>query len=154
MILLKEIIGSASDQDLSGLLHNLEHQGMVEYIQLSSADTPRRRMRAVTDKGTKCGIALPRDQKLSNGSVLMLSEHKAIVVRVKEDSWIHLIPSDTESALELGYNVGNLHWRIRFNGSELLVALEGPVENYLKRIAPLLESGRVTKYVPDEKIIP
>ena len=150
MILLNEIIGSSSDEGLSERLHELEHQGAVEYIRLSSADTSRRRMRAITDQGTECGIALPRDQKLSSGSVLMLSEQRAIVVRVEEESWIHLIPLDAESALELGYNAGNLHWRIRFEGTELLVALEGPAENYLNRIAPLIESGRVAVYVPDE----
>lgn len=150
MILLNEIVGTSSDEGIADTLHELEHQGAVEYIRLSTADTSRRRLRVVTDKSTECGIALPRDQKLSNGSVLMLNGDRAIVVRVEEECWLHLIPRDAESALELGYNAGNLHWRIRFEGTELLLALEGPAENYLNRIAPLIESGRVAVYVPDE----
>lgn len=149
MIVLNEIIGSSSDPELSDSLHELEHQKAVEYINLPVTDTSRRRMRAVTDKGTECGIALPRDQKLGNGAVLLLTDEQAIIVRVEEEAWIRFKPIDAEAALELGYNAGNLHWRVRFEGDVLLVAQEGPVENYLNRITPLLKSRRVIEYAPN-----
>lgn len=149
MIVLNEILGNASDEVFSGQLHDLIHRGKVEYISLAKADTARRRLRAQTDLGTDCGIALAREQKLGNGAVLLLDKDRAIVVRVQEESWLTLVPVDAEAALELGFHAGNLHWRIRFDGSKLLVPLEGPAENYLNRIRPLLDSGRVTSYLPE-----
>ena len=150
MMLLNEILGSSSDEGLSGQLHDLEHRGAVEFISLPSADIARRRLRAVTDQGTECGIALPRERKLANGAVMYLDEYKAIVIRVEEESWLTLVPVDAEAALELGYHAGNLHWRIRFDGTRLLVPLEGPAENYLNRIQPMLDSGRVGFELPRE----
>ena len=150
MMLLNEILGSSSDEALSGRLHDLQHRGAVEYISLPSTDTARRRLRAVTDQGTECGIALPRERKLANGAVLYLDDSRAIVIRVEEESWLTLVPVDAEAALELGYHAGNLHWRIRFDGTRLQVPLEGPVENYLNRIQPMLDSGRVRSELPEE----
>ncbi len=149
MILLNEILGSSSDDSLHGRLHDLEHRGAVEYISLPSADTARRRLRAFTDRGTECGIALPRDLKLTNGAVLLLDDVRAIVVRVQEESWLTLIPENAEAALELGYHAGNLHWRVRFEGDHLKVPLEGPAENYLDRIRPMLNSGQVISHLPE-----
>ena len=148
MILLNEILGNASDDMFSGPLHDLGHRDAIEYISLAKTDTARRRIRAVTGHGTECGIALSREQKLTNGAVLLLDETRAIVVRVEEESWLTLKPADAETALELGYHAGNLHWRVRFNGDQLLVPLEGPPENYLDRIRPLVDAGRVRYQLP------
>ena len=49
------------------------------------------------------------------------------------------------AALELGYFAGNLHWRVRFEGERLLVALEGPEEDYLSRLKPFLDVGRARR---------
>ena len=46
------------------------------------------------------------------------------------------------AALELGYFCGNLHWRVRFEGALIKVALDGPRESYLARLAQHLEDGR------------
>ena len=62
-----------------------------------------------------------------------------------EESWLRLLPGTTDDALELGYFAGNLHWRVRFNGRELHIALEGPESNYLERLEPFLQSGRVER---------
>ncbi|MFT6903862.1 MAG: urease accessory protein [Oleiphilaceae bacterium] len=143
MIVLNEIIGSANDELLSEKLHHLSHHGQIEIIKINTADTARSRQKVVTDKGTECGIALSRSQKLYNGAVLHIDEQRAFVIRVNEEQWLRLSPVDSESALELGYHAGNLHWRIRFDGRDLLVALEGPAQRYLDRIAPMLDSHRV-----------
>ncbi|MFP6730429.1 MAG: urease accessory protein UreE [Alphaproteobacteria bacterium] len=148
MFIVHRIIGSASDRDIAERLHALTHRNAVEYIQLKKADTARRRQRVTTDKGTVCGIALERDTVLSQGAVLKLDETGAIVVRVEEQSWLRLRARDAASALELGYNAGNLHWRVRFDDGDLLVAMEGPREDYLARIDPLLATARV---IPDEE---
>lgn len=149
MIVLNEIIGSANDESISEQLHHLQHQGAVEIIKMDVSDTSRSRQKVITDKGTECGIALSRSQKLYNGAVLYLDNHQAFVIRVNEEQWLRLSPVDAEAALELGYHAGNLHWRIRFSGKDLLVSMEGPAQRYLDRIAPLIESQRVVYEAPD-----
>lgn len=143
MIIVDRIIGNASDADIAERLHALSHRGAVEYVDLNKADIARRRQRVTTDKGTVCGIALGRDSNLRAGAVLKLDRDGAIVVRVEEESWLRISPTDAASALELGYSAGNLHWRVRFDDGDILVALEGPKEDYLERIESLLGSGKV-----------
>lgn len=143
MIIVDQIIGNASDADIAERLHALSHRGAVEYVDLNKADIARRRQRVTTDKGTVCGIALGRDSNLRAGAVLKLDRDTAIVVRVEEESWLRISPADAASALELGYSAGNLHWRVRFDEGDILVALEGPKEDYLERIESLLGSGKV-----------
>lgn len=123
-------------------IHRLSHAGNLEKIELSAADTARKRLRVTTDKGTDCAIALNRDLSLENGSVLLLDDARAIVVRMLETEWLRIAPADSAAALELGYFVGNLHWRVRFQGAVLEIALEGPEQNYLDRLAAHLEDGR------------
>ena len=140
-----EILGFASDPALAERLHLMSHAGRVEHLTLAQEDVHRRRLRASTDRGTECLIALPRDQALGDGAVLMLEEARAVVVRLAEERWLALAPRDSAAALELGYFAGNLHWRVRFEGKRLLVALEGPEEDYLDRLQPFLEDGRVRR---------
>ena len=48
-----------------------------------------------------------------------------------------------EGALQLGWQAGHLHWKVRTEKHKLVVALEGPVDDYLKRIEALVEAGHV-----------
>lgn len=148
MLRIETILGSRLDPGIAERLHHLEHHDAVEYVRLPTADTARKRLRVTTDRGTDCAIAIPRSQSLYDGAVLALERDRAVVLRVTEERWLRLVPSSAADALELGYHAGNLHWRVRFDGEALLVALEGPVEGYLARIAPLLEAGRVAAEAP------
>ncbi|MEE8171467.1 MAG: urease accessory protein UreE [Alphaproteobacteria bacterium] len=145
MLHLNRIVGNSSGGEIAEKLHRLSHDGRLEEIRLSAADTARKRLRVTTDKGTDCAIALNRDANLENGSVLLLEDERAIVVRMLETKWLRIAPTDTAAALELGYFAGNLHWRVRFDGALLEIALEGPVENYLNRLARHIESGRARR---------
>jgi urease accessory protein len=140
---LTEIIGSATDPDIGERLHALSHEGRVEILSLGPDDMKRHRFRAVTDRGTECAVALPRDRALGNGAVLLLTDERAIVVRLSAQPWLRLRPRDAAAALELGYAAGNMHWRVRFDAGDLLVALEGERAAYLARLAPLLDDGAV-----------
>jgi urease accessory protein len=140
---LTEIIGLATDPAIGERLHRLSHDGRVEYLILGPEDMKRHRFRAVTDHGTECAVALPRDQSLANGAVLLLAPDRAIVVRLSAQPWLRLRPRDAAAALELGYAAGNMHWRVRFEGGDLLVARNGERNAYLARLAPLLETGAV-----------
>ena len=145
MLRLTYILGNASDPEIADALHTCEHHGTVEHISLDPADTARKRLRVTTDADTDCAITLSREERLENGSVLLLDAERAIVVRMEEEDWLDLRAADDAAALELGYLAGNMHWRVRFDGAVLKIALEGPEAGYLARLAPLLDSGRVRR---------
>lgn len=144
MLRVEKILGDTSDPVMFDLIHDLEHDGVVETIRLPTDDLDRHRLMATTDHGNEVAIAIPRDTKLTDGSVLYLDKTKAIIVRAAEQKWLRLSPQTAADAVELGYCAGNLHWRVRFEGADLLVAKSGPAESYLNRIPDLISSGRVS----------
>ena len=147
---LTAILGSRLDPAIAAALHALEHAGAVDDLHLSPEDIDRRRLRARTERGQDVLVALPRETKLFDGAVLLLSADTAIVVRVTTRHWLRLRPESLAAAIELGYSAGNLHWRVRFDENALLVALEAPKEDYLARLGLLIERGAVTAEVIPE----
>lgn len=143
MIRIDAVLGSSADPRLHGKIHELEHAGAVAMVTVAPEDLDRRRLRARTDAGEEVAITLPRDQKLFDGAVLLLEPDRALVVRAGVQRWLRVSPRTAGDALELGYHCGNLHWRVRFDGADVLVALNGPVESYLARIEPMIAAGRV-----------
>ena len=150
MLRIERVLGSRLDPGLSEQLHQLEHRGAVDIVTVPSADLSRRRLLITTRGGEQLAIALPRDQKLFDGAVLLVDEIRAIVVRAAGERWLRLEPCKIEDAIELGYHAGNLHWRVRFDGKVLLVALEGRPEDYVARLAGLVESHRVRVSILEE----
>lgn len=142
---LNQILGNLSEAAMAERIHSLSHDGKLEEIHLSAADTARKRLRVKTDKGTDCAIALARDACLENGSVLLLEDGRAIIIRMLETKWLRIVPVNDAAALELGYFAGNLHWRVRFDEAVLEIALDGPEQNYLDRLANHLDSGRARR---------
>lgn len=143
MLRLQSIVGAATDAAIADRLHDLDHEGRVEYVTLSQEDTHRHRLRAVTDSGTECAIVLDRASHLFNGAVLLLDPARAVVVRMRETEWLTLAPRDAAAALEIGYFAGNMHWAVRFEGDLLRIALQGPLETYVERIDAFVADGRV-----------
>jgi urease accessory protein len=144
MLRIETILGSATSAEFAGRLHDLAHAGRVETIRLRASDVARRRLRAKTDYGTDIAIALPRSERLFDGAVLHCDDRCAVLIRVDETRWLPIEPHDAAAAVELGYHAGNLHWRVRFSGSTLLVGLEGPEADYLARLKGFIADGRVT----------
>ena len=143
MQILSSILGYAADEPFDSALHDLSHAGKVEYLTISPDDTSRRRMRAITNKGTECAIVLNRDQQLSDGAVLNISDNLAIVVRLAQQKWLFLEAQNHAAALEVGYFIGNLHWKVEFEGERIKVALQGPLQTYLDRLELLIKTGKV-----------
>jgi len=143
MLRLETILGNAADEQLAVALHEMDHHGRVEHLSLSEADTQRRRLLAVTDRGTECAIAIPRTQRLSDGAVLYLQSDRAVVVRMQEQRWLELLPGNPSVALELGYFAGNMHWKIEFDNTHLRIAVQSGTLFYLDRLAPFFRDGRV-----------
>ena len=150
MLRIERVLGSRLEPDLSEGLHRLEHRGTVDVVNVPVADLARRRLLITTRGGEELAIALPRNQKLFDGAVLLLDDDRAIVVRAATERWLRLAPRSLGDAIELGYHVGYLRWRVRFDGEVLLVALEGRPEGYLARLEGLIESRRVGVSVLEE----
>lgn len=148
-LIVERIVADAHVPETARRLHELEHAGCLETVELARADTARRRLRVATDRGRDCGISLPRDSALFDGAVLHLSDRLAVVVRVQATRWLALAPGDSATALELGYHAGNLHWRVRFEGSRLLVALDDAPERYLERLGDHVADARFAWEVID-----
>lgn len=138
MLLVDRVLGSRLDPSMADRLHDLDHSGRVHSLTLPAAELARRRFRATSSSGEDVAIALPRDQKLYDGAVLVLEPDRALVVRVDCQQWLSLQPRSIADAVELGYKAGNMHWRVRFKGEALLVALEAPVSDYIDRLGPLI----------------
>lgn len=145
MLRLHGIIGQAGDPDIAPLLHHLEHEGGIELLFVPPADLGRKRFRLETDRGTDCAVSLDRNEQLADGSVLFLDPERAIIARFGEQQVWRILPRDQAAALKLGWNAGNLHWRVRFAGDVLEVLLDRPLHEYRARILPLLDSGEVTE---------
>ena len=145
MLRVEGVVGHEADATYRAHLHALEHAGGLEYLFVPPEDAGRKRFRATTDRGTDCAVILERDETLRDGALLHVDETRAIIVRFGEQKVWRLRPRDAAAALKLGWNAGNLHWRVRFEGDALAVPLERPVAEYRARIATLLETGEVVE---------
>jgi urease accessory protein len=152
MLRIDRVLGSRLEPEFSEELHRLEHRGAIDIVNVPVADLARHRLLITTLRGEELAIALPRHQKLFDGAVLLLDDERAIVVRAASERWLRLEPRSISDAIELGYHVGNLHWRVRFGGEVLLVALEGRPEDYTARLENLISSRRVGVTVLDEEV--
>lgn len=141
MLMLTVIVGRRDDAGMAERLHALAHDGLLERLVVSERDAHRRRLRLRTDRGTDCAIALARTETLRDGDVLLLRPDRAIVVQLGEQRWLRLVPRDAAAAVRLGYHAGNLHWRVRFDGDHILVAMDHPRTDYLARLQDFLADG-------------
>jgi urease accessory protein len=149
---IDHVLGSRLEPAISERLLRLERHNAVDIVQISDGDLEQRQLVATTRGGRKLAIALPRHQKLFDGAVLLLDDNQAIVVHATNRRWLRLEPRSISDAIELGYHVRSLHWRVRFEGEILLVAIEGRPENYAARLGELIWSRRVGMSVVDEDV--
>jgi urease accessory protein len=149
MLRIEQVLGSRLDPAFAERIHELEHRGAVDLLTMPVADVSRHRFRATTESGADVAIALPRDQRLFDGAVLVLDHDRAVVVRVAQERWLRLQPHAIADAIELGYLAGNLHWRVRFAGEAMLVAMEAPMDDYLTRLGALIRDRRVISSLAD-----
>jgi urease accessory protein len=143
MLRIGHIIGSRLEPAFSERLLRLEHRNAVDEVRLSAGDLDQQQFLTTTRDGEELSIALPRHQRLFDGAVLLLDDMRAIVVRAAGRRWLRLEPRSISDAIELGYHIGNLGWRVRFEGEALFVAIEGRAENYAVRLGELIWSRRV-----------
>jgi urease accessory protein len=150
MLRVGHIIGSRLEPAYSEKLHRLELRNAVDELRLSADHLDRQELTATTRGGQDVAIALPRHERLFDGAVLLLDDNSAVVVRAAGQRWLRLQPRSISDAIELGYHIGNLGWRVRFEGDVLFVAMQGRAENYVVRLGELIWSRRVGIIVQDE----
>jgi urease accessory protein len=150
MLRIGHIIGSRLQPAYSEKLQRLELRNAVDELRLSPDHLDRQELTATTRGGQDVAIALPRHERLFDGAVLLLDDNSAVVVRAAGQRWLRLQPRSISDAIELGYHIGNLGWRVRFEGDVLFVAMQGRAENYVVRLGQLIWSRRVRISVEDE----
>src|ERR1700686_1193021 len=150
MLRIDRVLGSRLETAFSEAIHRLDHPGGGDVVNPPVAALDPRRLLATTRAGEELAIALPRDQKLFDGAVLLIDGKRAIVVRAATERWMRLEPRSISDAIELGYHAGNLHWRVRFQGEVLFVALEGRPEDYTARLGEMISERRVGVSILDE----
>ena len=151
MLRIDHVLGSRLESEFSEEIHRLEHRGAVDVVNIPIADLTRRRLLATTRAGEELAIALPRHQKLFDGAVLLIDGERAIVVCAATERWMRLEPRSISDAIELGYRAGNLHWRVRFEGEVLFVAMEGRPQDYTARLREMISERRVGVTILDEE---
>jgi urease accessory protein len=151
MLRIGNVLGSRLETAFSEEIHRLEHRGAVDVVNIPVADLARRRLLATTCGGEELAIALPRHQKLFDGAILLIDSERAIVVRAATERWMRLEPRSISDAIELGYHAGNLHWRVRFQGDVLFVAMEGRLEDYTARLNAMISARRVSVSILEEE---
>lgn len=149
MLRIDRIIGSRLDPVFHDRLHRLERRNAVDEVRLSVDELERRQFVTKTRRGKDLVIALPLDQRLFDGAVLLLDDVQAIVVRTAGQRWLRLEPRSIGDAVELGYHIGHLGWPVRFEGEVLFVEVHGRPENYMVRLGDLIWSRRVGMSVID-----
>jgi urease accessory protein len=145
MLRLHGVIGHETDARHRSLLHTLSHRHGIELLLVSAEEAGRKRFRLATDQGTDCAVSLDRGEELVDGALLHIDEKRAIIARFGRQQVWRLRAANAAAALKLGWNAGNLHWRVRFEDDCLVVLLERPLEEYRARIAPLLEGGEIVE---------
>jgi urease accessory protein len=138
-MIFEKILGNESDELFSEKIHHLSHKSLVDYIEIKPEDSFRRRMRMVSVNGREYKLAIPRSQKIENGSILWLSEESAVVIRILNGPKIRVIPKNISSAVRLGYHCGNLHWKTNFFQDGIDIILSGESQNYFDRLETLEE---------------
>ena len=138
-MIFEKILGNESDELFSEKIHHLSHKSLVDYIEIKPEDSFRRRMRMVSIGGREYKLAIPRSQKIENGSILWLSEESAVVIRILNGPKIRVIPKNISSAVRLGYHCGNLHWKTNFFQDGIDIILSGESQNYFDRLETLEE---------------
>jgi len=151
MLRIDKVLGSRLEAAFAARIHDLEHRSAVDIVDVPVADLARRRLLITSRSGEELAIVLSRDQKLFEGAILLIDADRAIVVRAATERWLRLEPRSISDAIELGYHAGNLHWRVRFEGEILFVALEGRLEDYTARLGALISTSRVGISALDEE---
>ncbi|WP_167586910.1 urease accessory protein UreE [Kineococcus rubinsiae] len=148
VVALTEVLGHEDDPGLAERLHELRHRDGVDEVDIEEGDLPRRRLRLTSARGTTYAVALDRGSALGDGSVLAVAgdgPQRVVVVRARSAPRLRLRAEGAAAAMRLGFLAGHLHWVCRMDDGVLEVVLQAPEQDYLDRVADLLDSGAIAR---------
>jgi urease accessory protein len=125
-MIIEQIVGNISEVGLQD-----RH---VEKVHLNSEDLVKRIQRVSTDHGKEIGIRLTEAKDLTDGDILYMDPHNAIVVSVKEDDLLVIRPVSLQQMGEIAHQLGNRHLPAQFTAEEMLVQYDYLVEDLLERL--------------------
>jgi urease accessory protein len=106
----------------------------IERVFLESDHLVKRVQRVVTDHGKELGIRLSENRELVDGDVLYMDEKNMIVVSVKEDDLLTIMPKSIQQMGEIAHQLGNRHLPAQFEENEMLVQYDYLVEELLQQV--------------------
>jgi len=106
----------------------------VERVYLESDLLVKRIQRVVTDHGREIGIRLKDNKDLVDGDILHMDEKNMIVISVKEDDVLVIMPTSIGQMGDIAHQLGNRHLPAQFEGDKMLVQYDYLVEELLKQV--------------------
>jgi urease accessory protein len=106
----------------------------VERVYLESDLLVKRIQRVITDHGREIGIRLKDHKELVDGDILHMDEKNMIVISVKEDDVLVIMPTSIGQMGDIAHQLGNRHLPAQFEGDEMLVQYDYLVEELLKQV--------------------
>ncbi|MFB3164873.1 urease accessory protein UreE [Neobacillus sp. 179-J 1A1 HS] len=106
----------------------------VERVYLESDLLVKRIQRVITDHGREIGIRLKDNKDLVDGDILHMDEKNMIVISVKEDDVLVIMPTSIGQMGDIAHQLGNRHLPAQFVGDEMLVQYDYLVEKLLKQV--------------------
>jgi len=139
----RTIVGDSDDENVRGRLRELGSGNAVVYLIVPRSDLGRRRFKVKGSDGAEYGVALSGNEVLHDGSVLFLEATRAVVAKLEDEQTLTLRARSVQGGIQLGWHAGHLHWRVRFDGDDLVVLLDAPAEEYLHRIEKQISEGGI-----------
>lgn len=141
MIRVANILGNRTDPSLATQLRDLNGRGLLDVVRLAGDDVFRHRLRVTSEGGRDIAISLARGEHIYDGAVLCFEPDFAVVAEVDAARWLRITPTSKADGLLIGHQAGHLHWKVRFDGEDLLVLLETPVQEYVDRLRVHLDDS-------------
>lgn len=97
------------------------------------------RGRFTTAKGRKIGIALPTGAILAPGAILWIGSDWYLKMEAATEPVIEIFPADYEHAVQIAFEVGNLHFPLALRENNLLVPDDKAMIRLMERLGATCE---------------
>lgn len=81
----------------------------VEKVVLPSEDFTKRILRVTSDHGNEFGIRLDAGEELKDGTIFIIDDSHLLLLSVRREEYIEIIPRDMNEMGEVAHMIGNTH---------------------------------------------
>ena len=92
------------------------------------------RKRIVTTAGREVGLALPTGSELRPGDIVAVEADWYLEIEAKPELVLAVTPRSRDEAIRIAFDVGNRHFPLAVDGSDLLVPDDTAMEQLLNRL--------------------